>query len=43
MSGWMKESKVQRKMNVRRGGREEDTIVLSSGHRVINVNFMFKL
>ena len=40
MSGWMKGRMIKRQMKGRRGGREKDTVVLSSGHRVINDNFM---
>lgn len=36
MSGWM----IKRQMKGRRGGREKDTVVLSSGHRVIHDNCM---
>lgn len=40
MSGRMKGRKIKRQMKGMRGGREKDTVVLSSGHRVINDNFM---
>lgn len=36
----MEGSKINRQMKGGRGGREEDRVVLSSGHRVINNNFM---
>lgn len=40
MSGWVEGSKINGQVKGGRGGREKDTVVLASGHRVINDNFM---